>query len=362
MHILRTTLPIVGPDGTGVELAAGEWLMTDENAFTLARRCGAGTVSVRPWSPDNSMSAQARRLSDGIKSILLIRSGAIGDLLLLSPAIIALKEKNKDANIALACLERHWPIISAMEIQTVPYPVSMSALNNYDLIISLEHIIELATDQHATDAFAEALDVTVTDYKPVYKVTEEELLGLCRTPGAIIVPEGGKRQKRVALHLRSSALIRDYPMPLWGQVIGLLLQHGWEVMMLGKSHQIPVLNNMPPQLKNCSELTFRESAAVLATCDVFCGVDSSFFNLCPALGIPAVGLFGPVNWKTRVKEGSGQIALHGEAPCAPCGWTGSRAGIHFPPHGPCTQTRHCVPLSEIDPRRIAAVIEREAKK
>jgi ADP-heptose:LPS heptosyltransferase len=114
---------------------------------------------------------------------------------------------------------------------------------------------------------------------------------------------------------------------------------------------------MPPELVDCSHLSFRQAAAVLSTCDVFCGVDSSFFNLCPALGVPAIGLFGPVDWRTRVKEGMGQTALSGVGYCAPCGWTNSRAGHKFPPNGPCAKTGFCVPLADIKPERIVAKID-----
>lgn len=167
-----------------------------------------------------------------------------------------------------------------------------------------------------------------------------------------------KALPRVGLQLHASSMIRDYPMSKWNEVIQELINRGWEIMLLGNKDGI---KGQPAQIKDCSQLSFREAAAVLATCDVFCGVDSAFFNLCPALGVPAIGLFGPVDWKTRIKEGSGQIALHGEAPCYPCGWTNSRAGQRFPAHGPCNKFGLCVPLSEIEPKRIVAKIDQYRK-
>lgn len=344
MHVLKSTAPIALPDGSVFD--AGEWLMQDDNAFQLAVLAGRGTCKLSPnlFVPDRPRDEPPR-------SILLIRSGAIGDLLLLSPCISALKAKYPEATINLSCHQRHWSITEGFLIRSAPYPIPLDALGQYDLIIPLENVVELSTEKgvHATDAFAEALGVTVTDYRPVYRVTDDETIGLAN-----------QSKRRVALQLRASARIRDYPLDQWMKVIGLLVTGGWEVMLIGRDN--PTINNAPPTVKDCGSLTFREAAAVLATCDVFCGVDSSFFNLCPALGVPAIGLFGPVDWRTRVKEGSGQIALHGEAPCAPCGWTNTRAGRRFPAHGPCAKAGYCVPLAEIKPERIVAVIEREAKK
>lgn len=354
MHILRNTQPVPGFGGI---LPPGEWLFNDQNAFTVALAAEAGTVRLDKWDDFKKEFWPANP-----KAILLIRSGAIGDLLLLSPAILALQNKYPSANIALSCLQRHWPVVSAVEIQPIDYPVAVSVLGDYDLIIPLENVVEIETEKHAMDAFAAALGVKVEDYKPVYDVKGEEKLWAELMWRKRVDNETNQWIPRVALHLCASSRIRNYPFDLWKEVMASLLKRGWEVMLFGSAGQLPPIGkNAHPGLKDCTHLTFREAAAVLATCDVFCGVDSSFFNLCPALGVPAVGLFGPVDWKLRVKEGSGQTALHGEAPCAPCGWTNSRAGVMFPPHGPCAQLGHCKPLSEIRPERIVSVIEREAK-
>ena len=350
MHVLKLSAPVSLPDGSVFD--AGEWLVQDDNAFQLAALAERGSVMLDSW-PGQPQSPADIMMPEHPKSILLIRSGAIGDLLLLSPAISALQAKYPASNISIACHKRHWPILSAVEIQMAEYPIPMDAVGDYDLIIPLEHIVELSTEKgiHATDAFAEAIGVAVTDYKPVYKAFANEI------PESLIA----RGPRRIALQLRASAIIRDYPLEQWMKVIGLLVSKGWEVLLIGTGN--PIIKNATPTVRDCGHLTFREAAAVLATCDVFCGVDSSFFNLCAALGMPpAVGLFGPVDWRTRVKEGSGQVALHGEAPCAPCGWTNTRAGKRFPPHGPCAKTGFCVPLAEIAPARIVAVCEREAKK
>lgn len=356
MHVLKNTKPIGS-------LAPGEWLCQDDNAFQLAAMAERGTVELEKWTApkldmDVSFGAGQPTIYSPAepKHILLIRSGAIGDLLLLTPATRALRAKYPNAQITLCCNKRHWDIFAQGDTHFAEYPLPISEASEFDLIIPLENVVELSTEkgQHATDAFAEALGVTITDYKPIYKVTAADLTDFSTRWGS-------KPSPRVALQLRASARIRDYHMVQWGEVVNTLLERGWEVMLIGKDNPAGI-EQMGRQLKDCSALSFRQAAAVLSTCDVFCGVDSSFFNLCPALGVPAIGLFGPVDWRTRIKEGSGQRALSGVGDCAPCGWTNSRAGQKFPPFGPCAKTGFCVPLAEIKPERIVAMIEREAKK
>ncbi len=365
VHILKNARPINLPDGSTLD--TGEWLVQDDNAFQLALMAERGTAELSRWSFCGDKSTL--RVTEGEigspvsqpRSILLIRSGAIGDLLLLSPCIEPLRNKYPSARIYLSCFERHDSIAEGFGLDALyPYPINTSLLLGMDLIIPLENVVELSTEQgiHATDAFAEALGVTVTDYKPVYNVTDEERERLTEMDAPFQREEQGwvksQPKPRVALQLHSSSVIRNYPLQQWNAVIKTLLDRGWEIMLLGKQDGV---KGGPPALKDCSGLSFREAAAVLATCDVFCGVDSSFFNLCPALGVPAIGLFGPVDWKTRIKDLDKQRALCTPAPCAPCGWTNSRAGRKFPAHGPCSSKGFCVPLAAIEPERIVAKID-----
>lgn len=356
MHLLKNSVPLT--INYGEILRPGEWLCQDEHAFQWAMMAPRGTCELHKWISPGFGDTRPDDYPDKLepKSILLIRSGAIGDLLLLSPCMAAVKAKYPNATVDLCCFEKHWEIMTHIGPFNAPYPLRADFIKHFDLIIPLEGVIERATDEgiHATDAFAAALGVTVTDFKPVYKVVEPDLA----KSNVRDLAGGPKNKPRVGLQIHASSAIRDYPMQNWNKVMKELLDRGWEIMLLGKNDGI---KGAPPAIKDCSGLSFREAAAVLSTCDVFCGVDSSFFNLCPALGVPAIGLFGPVDWRTRVKEGSGQLALSTAADCAPCGWTNSRGGMRFPSGGPCNVAGYCVPLAQIDPARVAAKIDSHRK-
>lgn len=339
MHVLTNSTPL--PFAYGETLQPGEWLLQDDHAFILAAQAPRGTASIRPWLQGEG--------GDRCGTVIL-RSGAIGDLLLASPAIEAFRKKHPGEVVGVACFQRHIEVVGTESWTFFEYPVPFSLAENFRRLISLENVIEMATErgQHATDAFADALGVIVTDYRPVYEVTEEEKAQApARTHG----------KPRVAIHLRSSSHIRDYPLKKWFEVISTLVARGWEVMLLGNNDQV---KNLPLSVKDCSKMGFRQAAAVLATCDVFAGVDSSFFNLCPALDVPAVGLFGPVDWKTRIKDLSKQLALKGDG-CEPCHWTSRTGGRDFPAGKPCNKDGCCVLLDSIEPKRIVAKIEKMAK-
>lgn len=330
------------------ELPAGRWLCSDANAFELAMIAERGTVKLEHYEDrfplkdlDPSKDSQ----------ILLVRSGAIGDLLFLSPCIDALQAKYPKAKIWLSCFSKHIPIVKEFMGERIsPYPYSWKSEWIFDHIVSLENVVELAGEKHATDAFAEALGVTVTDYTPLYKVTAEE-----KEWGKASVPKG--TLPRVAIQLRASVKNRDYPMNQWNEVIDGLVTRGWEVLLYGSKGQVPPLpRGSPAQIIDCSSMTFREAAAVLETCDAFVGVDSAFVNLCPALGVPAIGLYGPFPWQARTSHAPKTRALSGVGDCAGCSWSPS-AGRHFPPGKECAKTQVCSVLASIEPKRILAKVD-----
>jgi ADP-heptose:LPS heptosyltransferase len=207
--------------------------------------------------------------------------------------------------------------------------------------------MELNPTMHATDAFAKKLGVSVEDHKPVFRLSELELAGgLTRFPRT--------KSMRVGIQPLASVANRDYPLPYWMEVIDkLVYKEHCEVFLFGAKGQIPPVRHIG--ITNLSEhdLTFRQSAAILATCDVFAGVDSSLLPVCHAIDMPAVGLYGPFDWKTRTAKAPLTWALQGAGECAPCHWH-RHAGRSFPPTKDCAKLGNCHVLASIKPERIVA--------
>lgn len=346
MHIVTTTQALFMGPSLG-ELPPGRWLCSDANSFELAMIAPRGTVELDHY-------AQLQGL-DKPKKILVVRSGAIGDLLFLTPVLKALDAKY-DCAIYLSCFPKHHDIMRDAPAYMMPYPLPAHLLPEYDIVINLENVIELAGTKHATDALAEACGVTVTDYTPAYEVTATERHWAQTTLPKQVNNDTNTWVPRVALQLRASVKNRDYPLNQWNEVISGLVARGWEVLLYGSKGQIPALpKGTPPQVIDCSSMSFREAAAVLETCDVFCGVDSAFVNLCPALGVPAIGLYGPFPWEARTSHAPKTTALSGVGDCAGCSWCPS-GGRHFPPGMECAKTQVCSVLASIDPKRIVTKI------
>ncbi len=353
MHLLTLSEPVFLGKTLGV-LAEGEWLMHDQNAFEIANLAARGTARMTSIA-FNPEFQQLGRDAGEPESTLIMRSGAIGDLLMLSPALKAWKAKTGQ-KVSLCCFPHHFPIFEGDPTvdELVPYPLRWTDSKLYTNIISLENTMELNHDEHATDVFAKALDVAIplSDYRPTFRSTESEI--------ELAKKHLFTNRPNIALQMRASVPTRDYQPNQWLEVIVGLQNRGWGVLLLGRKGQIPPV---PPQFNSpfirdlsALDLTLRESAAVLANCDAFIGVDSSFMHFAGALEIPAVSLHGPFAWQIRTAHYPKNRALSGRGDCAGCNWH-LHAGRHFPPNKPCSTRGACVVLASIEPRKIIAAAE-----
>lgn len=326
-------------------LPAGDWLMHDLNAFEIAQLAPRGAAKLAPAEYDITWGAPN----------IFMRSGAIGDLLMLTPAIAEWKRARRE-KVSLCCFPHHFPLFEGSDLfeELIPYPLKKADALKGSLLFSLENTMESDHSQHATDVFAKALGLTtpLPSYKPIYHVTDEEKTATKKhlfenRPNLVIQPVASVKN-------------RDYPLPLWMEVMRKAEQRGWGILIVGKKGQIPPMPSswQNPFVRDLSQLdlSLRESVAVLSQAQAFCGVDSAFAHFCHALDIPAVVLFAAFDWKTRTAHAPKTIALSGIGECAPCNWH-MHAGRMFPPNKPCTKPQFCTVLAGITPERVISKLD-----
>ncbi len=333
-------------------LAPGEWLAADRNAFELAVIADRATVIIHPWgkfqrdttngkwvhTPDNASAP---------KSILLVRSGAWGDLLFLTPVLRALHLAG--IKVALSCFESHRCLFdgAALVDEFLPYPAPAKEADRFEYVISLENVIELGKGVHATDALAAPLGVIIRDYHLIYQISQAEQI-------KTVDDFPRTNRPRLGVQLQATTANRNYPMKQWMAVVRELIARGWEIYVFGLPRQLALMQENPYFKK--MDRPFREAASFLATCDAFCGVTSVWLHMADALRIPAVGLYGPVDWREWSAHAEKTTSLSGMGDCSPCYWY-EHGGMQFPPNSPCTEGRECVVLASIKPERIVAKVD-----
>lgn len=342
MHLLNLRVPVDISKTLGT-LVPGDYLLHDINAFEIAARAPRGTATVRD-------SGWKLWLNQDKERTLIMRSGAIGDLLRLTPVLRALKE-NTGRKVNLCCFERHHALFNGLDFidRLLPYPLPFSEVNNFSEIISLENTMELDHEHHISDVFATALGVNtpLRDYRPEYAVTIEEQ---GRTSCHLFMG-----RPTIGIQMRASVANRNYPLAKWLEVIVKLEMKGWGVVLFGRRGELPPFPEhlQSPFIRDLSllDLPLRDSVAVLSGCKALIGVDSSFLHFAAALEVPAIGVFGPFRWETRTGQDPKTTAISGVGACAGCSWhmTGFQ---EFPPNMPCTTIQQCVVLDTISPDRI----------
>jgi ADP-heptose:LPS heptosyltransferase len=336
-------------DSNPLDLPLGDYVCLDVNAGEMLA-CGYARVR----APDEI----GVKLFDASKDwngerVLFVRPGGFGDLLFLTPTLAELKRRWPELSLYVACFDRFKPALEHNRDVTgfVSYPVPLSWWRDVDCHIFLENVIEgnpAAEKGHAVDLVAARCGIqfeTLEARGMRYFVTKEEAAIAERD-----FPRWPDRPKRIGIQVSASGRCRIYPHIL--EVARLLWRDGHEVFLFGAPGEVKT--DTPEGIVNLMQpgKSFRESCAILATCDVLVGPDSALVHVAGALGVACVALYGPFPWRLRTAYAPETFALQGAGPCAPC-FHHARPGQHeFPTWGPCARTGRCEVLAAITPERV----------
>lgn len=373
MHLLTVSTPqAVG----AVELRPGKYMVDDINgAEMLAREVGTLAYhgnnlsfdddEVRPFNTvlncathDTVMGITESRIDLNGQSVVICRSGGIGDLLLCTPSLHAIKQRWSSCRLHIACFDVFAPIFDHNPDVDIAgfYPLSVDVWNKATVRVWLENAIEKGYDgrhKPAIDIFAERIGIApLIDRKVRYFVSpEEKATALAR------FPKTGR--KRIGYHMEASAACRTYPPKNAGKLGAILGHKGYELVLFGspaKPEKSPDRPNLIDLTMQQPHLSFRESAAVLSTCNALIAPDSSILHLAGALDIPAVGLFGAFEWQLRTGYAEKTFSIQGRCSAGPC-FHHARNGETFPKDGPCQKSGMCDAMDEITPERVIAKME-----
>lgn len=206
-----------------------------------------------------------------------------------------------------------------------------------------------------TDLFARRLGLgEFEDKKPDYGLTKHELEW-----GRSLYPQ--KAKKRVGVQIRAGGAARSYPEHQLKKMVRLFYDAGWEIFLFGMPGDANAQSIDRMTFCNRENHTFRQTVAIMASCDVIVGPDSSLIHVAGALDLPAIALYGPFPWQLRTAYSPSIVALNDHSGCdiSPCFHTSLRGVAHaFPSSGPCAKTGFCTALAAIPPERILAKAER----
>lgn len=299
-------------------------------------------------------------------SILIGRTGGLGDLTLLTPVLREIKRRWPSVKIAVACIKELGQSIHNIPFidEVLQYPVARSVAETYDGWIWLENAIEKNEDAktlHSVDCVAKFIGLDLPadcDKRQAYVVTEKE-----RAWAQWAYPRiNGKR--RLCVQVGASARCRTYPQQKLGVVIAEFLKQEWEVFLLGQPGEVKVPEQPRPGLRIVTDgCTFRQRAALIETADCVLAPDSSLLHIAGALDIPAVGLYGPFPWQVRTAYNPTTVVLSRREgfSCSPC-FHHATLQKQFPDNCPTRSKGFCGVLDAIPPDQIIKAIHEQVAK
>jgi len=334
--------------------------------------------------------------------ILIIKVAAIGDYLLTTPAIRALKKGNKDAQLLMVAgqsietaveknpyLDRIYlvddrKIFHGNFFQRVGEVLRISAvlraeridvgLNfhrdwRFNIILYLASVkrrigflrkrryfltdaVKVEGIKHHVFHYCDLLKplgIVCLDFKLEFPIdpklaaaVSERFLDPHRLSDFVAVAPGG------AVNVKEEMAIRRWGSERFSQLVHLLLQHGLKVVLLGSADDWKIARVIKEQNPGCIDYTgitsLKEAAAIIQKARVLICNDSGLMHLAEAVGTRVIAIFGPTHPDEKRPLSAGNIAVwKGEKLiCSPCYHNGK-----FPVH--CT---HLSCFSRIRPEEI----------
>ncbi len=275
-----------------------------------ARRIGApsggSTIGPLRWSASRSQISRKSVRSVAPARIQVFRRGALGDVLLVTPVLRALREKYPSSRITVAT---SYPEILNGNPNIDELVRAEQPLDGFDLTIDLCY--ELTPELHIVDAYAEIAQVPVTDYDSEVFLTKGELAranDILRAAGVDLA------RPIVGMHVESGWKVRDWPVANFKSVAESLCAGGAQVVLLGEHNAIPL--DFGIDLRN--KTTIREVAAVISKCTALVTVDSGLMHVATAFHRPVVAVFGCTDPEKRLPAWARDDVFYADIVCRGC--------------------------------------------
>jgi GT2 family glycosyltransferase len=262
----------------------------------------------------DSLVKDKRKIIPEVRSILLRRSGANGDVLVAAGVASALKNKHKNCQVLFQTdcpeiLHRH-PYIDRVITHE---PISE---RQFQVFYDLDMVYEYRPTANILTAYAECVGV------------KTELCNVCISTESFDVPNDC-----VAIHAGNTAWSgRNWQATRFIETANRLKQLGYTIICIGSSGDATV----PCDFDLRGRTSVAQLAHVLQHCKLFVGIDSLPMHIAQAVRTPGVCFFGSIEPATRIYRDN----MHGIAANIPC------IGCHHRKAIPCVVTNTCETIDE----------------
>lgn len=292
-----------------------------------------------------------------LHSILIIRPGGIGDVVLLAPVINFLRVTYPAATLSVLAERRNAGVCALIPAIDHLYCYDKSAefmqalQGRYDLVIDTEQWHRLSAvvarlvrssmkigfgTNERSRMFTHSVPYSHDDYEMVsFCRLLEPLTGMCSLPDAIfpflsipsdvvhvvaklLAPLGD--QQIVVIFPGASIAERRWGAARYKAVAELLQKKGYRIVVVGGADDLhdglAIAGDCGLNL--AGKTTLAETAAIISRAGLLISGDSGVLHLAVGLGTPTVSLFGPGRALKWAPQGDHHTVLNKGLPCSPC--------------------------------------------
>ena len=263
------------------------------------------------------------------KTLLVFRTGGIGDLLFIQPNLRYLKEIYPSCKIKFACGPQYQSMIETWDCvdEVLDLPFTLGSLRGADYHALFEGVIErckLAERVNAYNLFSEWLGLNLPDELLIPKQdAKEDKIQFCIDK---LNEWNIKPKDFLVMQLRASSPIRTPRPQFWLNMINELTDRGYNILLTDNPRQTKSVDEFISGVKNkdkvfnfCEHsLSLDYSIALVKLAKGVVATDSALNHIAASLGVFCYGVYGPFPAEIRLKTYPKARWVNAQRECAPC--------------------------------------------
>lgn len=259
------------------------------------------------------------------KTLLVSRTGGIGDLLFIQPNLIYLKEKYPSCKINISCapqyhsMIKNWDCID--EIYSIPTDIVYYRRANYHAIF--EGVIERCKEAESINAY-ELFTKWMGINLPKDKLIPKQNPIISENVEKLVLPEDYK--KFILVQMRASSPIRTPRPEIFKKIIDKITNLGINVVLTDMNKKQNEIDYFISTLENKDKVfnfakysnKISDTIAITSWSKMVIAVDSALPHIAASLGIPIFGIFGPFPGEVRLSTYPNCEWYNALDKCTPC--------------------------------------------
>ena len=269
-----------------------------------------------------------QELKDG-DSILIFRTGGIGDLLFIQPNLRYLKQKYPNCIIKFACGPQYQSMVETWDCvdKMLDLPFTLRELMDSTYHILFEGVIERCNQarfENSYNLFSKWLGLDLPDELLIPKQTPKpELVEYCRKKLNEWDLNGNDF---ILMQLRASSPIRTPRHEFWIKIINELNRRGYKVVLTDNPRQAENIDEFIKMCENKNMIfnfcqhskSISYSIALTSLAKSTIATDSAINHIAASVGVPCFAIMGPFPGYIRLKTYSKTYWVDASRHCGPC--------------------------------------------